>query len=346
MTQPETLYGALMGCMRDDHLLFQIGLPSGRAEARASGIIALIPNKATNNSASTIISVGIHGDETAPIELLGQIAHELDRGIFYLGAPALLIIGHPSAIVNHTRYLDTNLNRLFGTENDVLPGETREHRRASELMAAVDHFWNDILVADSQTEGGVALHLDLHTTIRTSHYTRFAVEPFAETPTPEEIWSALSAADIQAVLSQHEHSWTFSHYSRYYHQICALTLELGQVAPFGSNNLNALAPFKRLLVARLAGQTPKNDSSGHMAYFRAFSEVRRHGPDFELALDHEVPNFTRLEPGQLIAQDPGYGDTYVEDEPAYVVFPNAKVERGARAALLAHTAAYSTQNCR
>lgn len=337
MAQPETLFDALMRFTRGEHSLFRIALPSGRAEARAPGVIALIPDTAIRNSASTLISVGIHGDETAPIELLGQIASELDRGAFHLGAPALLVVGHPSAIVNRTRYLDTNLNRLFGGENEVLSGETREHRRASELMAAVDAFWNDALSEDIQSEEGVALHLDLHTTIRASHYPRFAVEPFSKTPTPDAIWRELSAADIQAVLSQNTHSWTFSHYSRYYHQICGLTLELGRVAPFGNNDLAALMPFKRFLVSRLAGQSPAHASAGRITYFRMFSEVKRYGPDFELTLDHEAPNFTRFEPGQLIAQDPGYGDTYIEDEPAYVVFPNAKVERGARAALLART---------
>ena len=51
----------------------------------------------------------------------------------------------------------------------------------------------------------------------------------------------------QAVLLQHQHSWTFSHYSRHYHAAEAYTLELGKVRPFGENDLDALGGMRAWL---------------------------------------------------------------------------------------------------
>ncbi|RJS91825.1 succinylglutamate desuccinylase [Salinisphaera sp. Q1T1-3] len=304
-----------------------IRLIGGQAVARGPGLIALCPDEAAECGPATVISAGIHGNETAPLELVQRLADALDAGTLAVGAPALLVIGHPAAIVAGCRYLDTNLNRLFRRQRSV--SVSAEHTRAEQLMACVDAFWAE------QPMDAATLHLDLHTAIRESRYPRFAVEPAGAVVTPKAVWAALAGAGMQAVLSQTDDSWTFSHYSRFYHRRPAFTLELGRVAAFGANDLAALAPMQAWLAARIAGESAVTADVADMAFFRAGAELIRVSEDFELAFDDDVANFTAFPPGALLARDARAGPTHVSATPIHIVFPNADVELGARAALLA-----------
>ncbi|MDN3557943.1 succinylglutamate desuccinylase, partial [Halomonas maura] len=175
---------------------------------------------------------------------------------------------------------------------------------------------------------------DLHTAIRDSQYPRFAVEPHAEAVTTPEQWRWLAGAGIQAVLHQHCHSWTFSHYSKHYHGAQAFTLELGRARPFGENDLAPLAPMGRLLAALLAGRAPDTRPAAAMAFFRVEHELERASRNFRLCFADDTPNFTEFAPGTLLAEDAEAGPFRVGETPLRVVFPNARVEIGARAALL------------
>lgn len=313
----------------------------GRVIDRGPGIVELAPVTPVPGAAATIISAGIHGNETAPLELLLDLAGDLDDGGVTVGAPVLLIVGHPEAIVAETRYVETNLNRLFTRE--AAAGDTREHARACELMDAVDAFWaahGGAAGADDQR--ATPLHLDMHTAIRESRYPRFAVEPFADVATPASVWRAIAAAGLQAVLSQHVPSPTFSHYSRALHHVVAFTLELGRVARFGANDLAPLAPMADWLAARVSGRAAAEAPVEALAFFRVVDELRRVSDDFALGFDDDVANFTAFEVGAVIARDGEVGETVVADAPVYVVFPNARVERGARAALLARPVSASS----
>jgi len=304
-------------------------LPGGQALDRGPGIIELCPEVV--HGAPTIISAGIHGNETAPLELLAALAGAIDAGTQALGAPVLLIVGHPSAIVAGERYLQTNLNRLFKRDSAAADVTTDEHTRAARLMTAVDAFW---AAHAGTTHHEPALHLDMHTAIRASQYPQFVVEPYSHVTTPDATWQALSGAGMQAVLSQHRHSWTFSHYSRHYHEVVAFTLELGQVAGFGHNDLSRLTGMQRWLSQRVAGGVSPCAEPAAMDFFQVVDELMREGDDFALAFANDTPNFTRFEVGQTIATDSVAGPVVVRDAPLHVVFPNAQVERGARAALL------------
>lgn len=313
-----------------------IVLTGGQALDRGPGIIELIPD-AQAKTAPTIISAGIHGNETAPLELLFGLASELDAGGLAIAAPTLLIIGHPASIPAGQRYLDTNLNRLFRRDAESPPVDTREHARAGELMAAVDAFWaaqRPSLPSVDADSRDVALHLDLHTAIRASQYPRFVVEPFSDVVTPASLWQTLAGCDLQAVLTQHQPSWTFSHYSRHYHRVVAFTLELGKVAAFGANDLKPLAGIQAWLADRVAGRVSRQAPATQLRYFRVIQELMRDSDEFALAFDEALPNFTEFAVGETIATDATAGDTVVADAPIYVVFPNAQVEKGARAALL------------
>ncbi|WP_129141399.1 succinylglutamate desuccinylase [Modicisalibacter coralii] len=301
-------------------------LPGGRYVLHGPGMLELQPAAARPSARTMVISAGIHGDETAPIELVGELLARIESGQLRPGAPVLVLLGNLPAIRAGTRYCATNLNRLF--QRDVVLPDNDEGARAATLMATVDDFF--------ARHPGPRLHYDLHTAIRDSRYPRFAVEPFDEAAaTADEQWRWLAAAGIQAVLHQHRHSWTFSHYSKHYHAAQAFTLELGKVRPFGTNDLHALRPLLTLLEALVEGREPPGGASpGTMAFFRVAAELIRHARAFRLCFADDTPNFTEFAVGTRLAEDAEAGDFIVEGTPLAVVFPNAEVELGARAALL------------
>ena len=297
----------------------------GRFLFHAPGILELISDTPASDAQACVLSAGIHGNETAPIELLGSCLARLEAGILAVGAPVLVILGNLESIRRGERYVTTNLNRLFRRGLDE---EGMEPGRAWELMAAVDDFF-------TRHAELPRLHYDLHTAIRDSHYPRFVVEPFSETATRPEQWEWLAAANIQAALHQHRHSWTFSHYSKHYHQAQAFTLELGRALPFGHNDLAALAPMGRLLEELISGRQPARAPASQMTFFRVAHELMRESESFLLCFADDTPNFTEFAPGTRLAEDAEAGNFVVGEQPLSVVFPNANVELGARAALLA-----------
>ncbi|MDR5865431.1 succinylglutamate desuccinylase [Halomonas koreensis] len=299
-------------------------LPGGRFRIAGPGLLELTPTSPSADAPALVLSAGVHGNETAPIELLGECLARLESGGLTLGSPVLVILGNLTAIRAGTRFVETNLNRLFRRGLDA---EGEEADRARALMGAVDAFF-------ARHPGRRRLHYDLHTAIRDSQYPRFAVEPHAEAVTPADQWSWLAGADIQAVLHQEGHSWTFSHYSKHYHGAAAFTLELGRVRPFGENDLAPLAPMARLLEALLEDRPPAARPPEAMAFFRVAHELFRRAEAFRLCFADDTPNFTEFAPGTRLAEDAEAGPFTVGDTPLRVVFPNARVEIGARAALL------------
>ncbi|WP_136067417.1 succinylglutamate desuccinylase [Modicisalibacter radicis] len=299
-------------------------LPFARFVIHAPGILELMPSAARSDARACVLSAGIHGNETAPIELIGELLARLEAGLLRVGAPTLILLGNIPALRAGERFIATNLNRLFDRDQR---SEGDEALRARRLMAAVDDFY----ARHSQPR----LHYDLHTAIRDSRYPLFAVEPYAENAaTDSEQWRWLAAAGIQAVLHQHRHSWTFSHYSRHYHAAQAFTLELGKVRAFGDNDLAALRPMRRLLEALIEGREPAGTDPQAMAFFQVEHELMRRAEDFKLCFADATPNFTEFEVGTRLAEDAEAGDFVVDPAPLAVVFPNAAVEIGARAALL------------
>lgn len=282
------------------------------------------PDHRKDNAPASVISAGIHGNETAPIELLGESLARLEAGLLQLGAPVLVILGNLAAIRAGTRFIETNLNRLFRRDLDASGSEAD---RARTLMREVDAFY-------ARHASRPRLHYDLHTAIRDSRYPRFVVNPFAATRTQYRQWEWLAGAGIQAVLHQHIHSWTFSHYSKHYHGAQGFTLELGRALPFGENDLALLAPMGRLLDALIEGREPERAAPDALAFFQVEHELMRYSEDFRLCFAEDTPNFSEFSPGTRLAKGTENGDFMVGETPLRVVFPNKKVELGARAALL------------
>ena len=308
-------------------------IPGGRYSIEGSGILSLTPDQLSDDARAVVLSVGIHGNETAPIELLGECLARLEAGVNRLGAPLLVILGNLEAIRRNTRFVETNLNRLFRRD---LEQQGAEADRARQLMTAVDRFYD-------RHSDLPRLHYDLHTAIRDSQYPRFVVDPFADSHTEEQQWHWLAGAGIQAALKQHQHSWTFSHYSKHYHQAQAFTFELGKALPFGHNDLGSLTAMGALLDALMSGRQPEAGDGRKLAGFQVAVEVFRESETFRLCFADDTPNFTEFGCGETIAEDASSGPTVVGETPLRVVFPNARVELGARAALLVKPAQLMTQ---
>lgn len=290
----------------------------------AHGMLHLRPPAKDMTRMRLLLSVGIHGDETAPIEILGRILQDLARAPGRL-APDLelmLAVGNVDAIAAGRRFVDADLNRMFRDERGELEG-TAEARRADEIMRATAEFFDG---------GKENWHLDLHTAIRPSHYPAFAVVPDAiAAPAKRALLGCLGAGGIEAAILNSTSAGTFSACTAERYGAVSATVELGQVGGFGCNDLERFAAASGMLAAFLASGLPP--SGALPAIFRVAQQLVKHSPAFRMAFDRTTWNFTQMQPGELIAED---GDVVyrVGREPEYVVFPNPDVRPGLRAGLM------------
>ncbi|EAS45143.1 succinylglutamate desuccinylase [Photobacterium profundum] len=298
------------------------------------GILTITPPKVSALTKDIIVSAGVHGDETGPIELVQEMAQSLLQGKLVPVHRLLLIIGHPQAINVHTRFIEENMNRLFSERND----ETNIDRiNANQLQYAVDDFYqkSPLLTLHHDQALPDRWHLDLHCAIRDSvHYT-FAVSPYSEKTTRSgALFSFLQQAEIEAILLSSSPSPTFSWYSAENYGAQGLTMELGKVARLGENDLTRLAPFAEMMQQLICSDTLDvswDDSATNV--YRVTRSLAKKSDDFSFTFPSNQANFTFFEHGKLLAQDCGVKYYSLEGGEA-VVFPNPNVALGQRACLL------------
>lgn len=299
--------------------------PEGsRVEAPGEGLVVIEP---AQSAFDVLISAGIHGNETAPIELAAQLLQEVLSGALPLRARLMFVFGNPAAIRQGVRYLDEDLNRLFGKPASQT-GDGPTAQRARALEAAACAFF-------AASGPRAKLHYDLHTAIRGSAIEQFAIYPFPHEAGFDEVEIArLGACGISAVLLQSAPSPTFSYFTRRHCGAHGFTLELGKARPFGQNaevNLDRLAAELRQLISgtwhdhRHTAIAPQR--------FVVSREVVKTSETFRLHLDDAVENFTPLPQGFVLAED-GAQRFIVEEVDARIVFPNPKVKPGLRAGLI------------
>lgn len=271
-----------------------------------------------------LLSVGVHGDETAPIEMVAQLLHALSTTPAALAVDLMIVVGNLAAIAEGKRFVDADLNRLFRVDRGELQSSS-EAARADDIMHATAAFF-----ADSDAD---KWHLDLHAAIRPSHYPTFAVVP-AEIADirKNRLLAWLGRAGIGAAILNNKPAGTFSAWTVARFGAASATVELGQVSALGSNDperfcdtRDALDSFIR--TARIPAEGNRPDM------FRVTQELVKHSEAFHMAMDANTWNFTGVEPGSVIATDGGV--TYrAGGVTEYIVFPNPDVRPGLRTGLM------------
>ncbi|MDE1184575.1 succinylglutamate desuccinylase [Paraburkholderia sp.] len=292
------------------------------------GVLQLEPRDHADSGASrsVLVSAGIHGDETAPIELLSSLVRDIARGDAALGCRVLVILGNVTAMRAARRYLDDDLNRLFSGRHADVP-DSHEAPRAIALERATTQFF-----ADTPDTPGARWHIDMHTAIRASVFEQFALLPHTLHPLSRAMFEFLRDARISAVLLHTAKGNTYSHFTAHACGALACTLELGKVMAFGHNDLTRFAGADHALRDLLAG-TPGDASASMPQVFTVIGQITKQSDAFDLRIAADVSNFTPYPKDTVLAVDGDYRYTVSHDEER-IVFPNPTVKPGLRAGLL------------
>ena len=106
----------------------------------AAGMIQIGSSLPPASQVSLLLSVGIHGDETGPIEMLAQLLDDLAAAPRTLGVNLMVAVGNLAAIGQGKRFVEADLNRLFRSERGEL-ATVAEAPRADALMRATAAFF-------------------------------------------------------------------------------------------------------------------------------------------------------------------------------------------------------------
>ncbi len=286
------------------------------------GVLKFTPNNPSHEQLA--ISVGIHGNETAPIEITWEVLCQIKEEKLFPKLEILFIFGHTKAMLEHKRFLDFNLNRLFNG-NFTHHQSACEAPRANELEKVMHNFFT----CEKRW------HLDLHTAIRGSHHERFTVRPYypSDIPVSETELNLCASMGVEAILKTSTPSTTFSGFSAQKLGALSFTVELGKVRKFGENDLTRFQMAKDTLINILDQGTCdiKTDRAQPKVY-NVIKELINDHEGYEFYLSEDYLNFTPLEEGKIIEKNLE-GSLRAKNGQS-VVFPNPHVPIGQRTGLL------------
>ena len=312
----------------------QCGLKNGtlkngtKVELWDSGVLYFQPVN-YQQADSILLSAGVHGNETAPIEIVELLVKDIFSGSIQVKQNLLVVLASPLAIKCEQRFIAENMNRLFRPDLVVTERDNDERQRASQLMAYSQRFF--------ELGGGDKWHYDMHTAIRDSRYKKFAVSPnpFDHTKT-QASFSFLKRCGIEAILTTEKRSATYSAFTSRHCSATSFTLELGKVKPFGENNLADFVDINQCLTSIISGQDIDPGQRARPEYPELFSvshELLKQTDNFRLCFPDNTANFTEFEINDVLATDTGY-QYQVTESGERILFPNADVAIGQRALVI------------
>jgi succinylglutamate desuccinylase len=293
----------------------------------APGIIVFEP-KALGDK-DIVLSSGIHGNETAPIEICDAFVQGILRGEIVLANRVLFLFGNLPAMNIAQRFIEENMNRLFSGAHSA-PNRIAnvECVRAKQLEEAVSEFF----LAHNARE---RIHYDLHTAIKPSKNDKFAVYPFRHgRPWNKQQLAFLLACGINTILLSGSATTTFSYYSSNEFGAEAFTVELGKVFPFGQNDMSQFEAVKVALQGLICGENLnlKPFNNDDFLIYQVNQVINKHSEAFRFNFSDELPNFSDFSKNYLLAID-GEHRYYCEYDGEAIVFPNEKVAIGQRTVL-------------
>ena len=327
----ETLFGNqsfLQFTLANDSVVGKPSLLIGnniQVELWDRGVLSVYP-QGNSSVHSILLSVAVHGNETAPIEIIDQLVSDIFAGKIIPTHRLLIVIANPEAIKSNSREVDENMNRLFSPELSAASDESDERQRSRKLMDYSQKFFGE--------EADQKIHYDLHTAIRDSYYKQFAVSPNPVGSTvAERQYQLLGQWGIEAILSTGEKSATYSAFTANYCGATSFTLELGKVKAFGENDLADFASVTTGLEDAITGNEAVSGDEKLAQRFRVAGEVLKQTEDFRLCFPSNIANFTEFEIGEVLATDKDY-QYVVSDSGERILFPNENVAIGQRALVI------------
>lgn len=302
---------------------YSLVLDSGvRLALLDTGILCVSPVK--KGDYRIVISCGIHGNETAPIEMVEQLFGEISSGRLSVSHELLLVIGNPPAANQAKRFIDENLNRLFSGKHEA--SANQESTRAKLIEGIVDQFYRQ---GDEPR-----LHYDLHTAIRGSELEKFAVYPYIH----NRAWSKaqiafLERCGVDAILLSNKPAGTFSYFTSHHYDADSFTVELGKVRKFGDNDMRNFDAALQGLSGLISGKEHFLSEPKDIQVFSVVEEVIKRSEAFKLHFADDAKNFTVFPKGSLLASDQGYEYRTKQDGERFV-FPITNVPIGQRAMLV------------
>lgn len=300
-----------------------------------TGVIFFNPkhSPAVQRHKAIVLSCAVHGNETAPIEILDRMASDILSNQLAPVHPVLFLFGNPAAINIGQRFVEENMNRLFSGHHskglDPQGRETnRERQRAKKLEEYVSRFFAKYPSAEKT-------HYDLHTAIRDSAHEKFAVYPFLHgKPWQKEQFEILRSMGVTTILLMKKPATTFSYYASRTHGAASFTIELGKVRPFGENDPAKFAAADKTLRQLVCGEEISGDGFDpkNFQILDVYRSINREHEDFHLNFADDVPNFTEFNQGDTLALENGAA-IKAEKTGEAIVFPNAHVDIGQRALL-------------
>ncbi len=271
-----------------------------------------------------LISCGIHGNETAPIEIINDLITQIMTGTVTLAHDLMIIFGNIEAMKTQARFLDFNLNRLFSGQWKNEP-DARESKRAKELESVTSSFFSETSLP--------CLHLDLHTAIAKSHHEKFAIVPsYKDKKHSTKELAFLSSLGLDALVMEKNTTTTFSSYTQNLFGGSGLsaTVELGKVYPFGKNDRSKFTKVEDSL-KRLLSQDDLPQSKITKQYFVTRTLIKDH-QGYKLCLTNDDINFTLLDTKKIL-EVTLEGEQFPSKN-EYIIFPNQHVKIGQRSGLI------------